>query len=495
MSKNWSERAGLLVPLALAAALGFYRIGAQSLWLDEAFSVTLARLHWAQFRGVLTTAEVNMAPYYLLLHGWVRLGTSEFAVRALSAIFVAATVLPLYDLGRRLFDRPTAVTASLLFAMNAFVIANGAQEARGYGLAVLLATTSSALFIRALDRPRLGTWAAYVITGALTMYAHFFGALVLVAQLGSGLLLPARTGRRREVLLAGAAIALLLSPLVYPIVAGGHLGWVQRPRGGMLVEIFGDLAGRGGRSLAVAYAVLCGVALTTSRRTQPPGTGRSARWSYLFVLAWFVVPVLGSFIFSVVVKPVLVTRYLIIAAPALALLAAAGVSSVRPAQLRAAVLIAVVALEVRGLARWYTGRYPKEAWRTATVALLASAHPGDVVAFEPAYVRLPFEYYLERRPSGAVPQPLFPTAPWGHAGPVSREFSDTLDNWLAQHPPPASRVWVVQRDLPRLNASQPRWYPAVLERRSCRVAERFYTRVRVLLYEPAPCPAQAGRTP
>ncbi len=483
------------MPLALAAALGFYRIGAQSLWLDEAFSVALARVHWPELRGILGTDQVNMAPYHLLLHLWVRLGTSEAAVRSLSAIFVAATVLPLYDLGRRLFDRPTAATASLLFAVNAFVIANGAQEARGYGLALLLATTSSALFVRALDRPGLGTWAAYVIAGALTMYAHFFGALVLAAQFGAGLLLPARAGRRRDVLLAGAAMALLLSPLVHPIVAGGHLEWVQRPRAGMLLEVFSDLAGRGGRSLAAAYAVLCGMALIASRRTEPRSGSRSARWGYLFVVLWFLVPVLGSFLFSVLVKPVLVTRYLIIAAPALPLLAAAGVRSMHPAKLRAAVLIIVVALAARGLARWYTGRYPKEDWRTATLELLASAHPGDLVAFEPAYARLPFEYYLLRRQPETVPQALIPSAPWGRVNPVGPEQSGTLDIWLAQHPPPASRVWVVQRDLQPLNPSQPRWYPTALERSACRVAERLYARVRVLLYDPAPCPVQAGRTP
>ena len=44
-----------------------------------------------------------MLPYYLLLRGWIHLGTAEWIVRSLSAICSIATLPLLYQLGVRLF--------------------------------------------------------------------------------------------------------------------------------------------------------------------------------------------------------------------------------------------------------------------------------------------------------------------------------------------------------------------------------------------------------
>ncbi len=486
--RRWLELAGLLVPLAVTACLAFYRIGAQSLWLDEAFSVAIARLTWADLQSLLLSSQRNMAPYHVLLHWWVRLGTSEFTVRSLSALLTVATVVPVYGLGRRLFGQPAATIAAFLFGLNAFAIAQGAQEARGYALALFLATTSSYLFVRALDRSNVANWMAYAVVGAAAMYTHFFSSLVLAAHFISGLLLPKASGRRRDLLLAGIAIALLVSPLLSTIVSGNKLWWVQRPAWGALLEAFDDLAGRGGRSLTVAYGVVCCVGVVAFKDAHASATGRSARWGQWFLLAWLLVPVLGSFLFSLLIKPILVSRYLIVALPAIGLLGAVGIASLRPMPLRIAALSVLLVLAGRGLVWWYTGEFPKEGWRAATLGLLRSAQPNDAVLFEASYVRWPFDYYVERRGRAMVAEPLFPSMPWGANDPWHPQFAERLDPWLADHPLGSRRVWVVASH-EQAGQAQPRqaWFPAQLEQTRCRLEERKYVHVRVLLYDSLPC--------
>ena len=111
------------------AALSFYAIADKSLWLDEAFSVALARLGWSEMWRVITEREANMGLYHVLLHYWARLGTGEFAVRALSAIAATLSIAPVYGIGARLFGVSTGIIAALLLALNAFFVQH-AQEAK-----------------------------------------------------------------------------------------------------------------------------------------------------------------------------------------------------------------------------------------------------------------------------------------------------------------------------------------------------------------------------
>ena len=89
-------------------------------------------LHFLLGKGART--ETNLFAYYILLHGWMEIfGTTEVAVRALSALVSTATVVVVYAIGRMIVDRPTALLNGLLTAVDPVAIAT-AQEARGYAL-------------------------------------------------------------------------------------------------------------------------------------------------------------------------------------------------------------------------------------------------------------------------------------------------------------------------------------------------------------------------
>src|SRR5689334_12195785 len=101
----------LLSVIALVPRL--YRLGAQSLWLDEGgtWSEVTGRTGkgWLALLGELWSKDAAYPLYHILLKAWVTLaGDSEWALRFPSALAGAATVAVLYyaaqGLGRRTTD-------------------------------------------------------------------------------------------------------------------------------------------------------------------------------------------------------------------------------------------------------------------------------------------------------------------------------------------------------------------------------------------------------
>ena len=167
------------VTTMVGAILRLHLLAARSLWIDEAASVTFASLPWKAFLKVLWGYQGNMALYYFLLHGWIHLGHSEFAVRSLSVLMGVLTIPAIYLLGARLFDRATGLTAAVLLSAHSFHI-HWSQEARAYSLLILLLVLTSYVLIAALESPqKMRYWMAFSVLAALCVYAHVFAILVL----------------------------------------------------------------------------------------------------------------------------------------------------------------------------------------------------------------------------------------------------------------------------------------------------------------------------
>ncbi len=142
----------LLAAAAIAIAARFHDLGQQSLWIDEAYSAHLARLAFAQLVEKLGR-ESTPPLYYTLLRGWTALfGTSEAALRSLSAtLSLAQLALLVHFAARRFSWRAAALLCALLVLLPIHVY--HAQEARMYSLLALVATLQLVLAARALERP------------------------------------------------------------------------------------------------------------------------------------------------------------------------------------------------------------------------------------------------------------------------------------------------------------------------------------------------------
>jgi len=147
----------------------------------------------------------KMCLYYVLLHWWMNLGQSEFALRSLSVIFALATVPVTYAIGKCTVGKRVGIVSALLLTVNAFFL-RYAQEARGYSFVLLLVTLSSYFFVKSVQRPSWKLWIAYIASSVLAGYAHIYACLVLIAHAISLAFL-----RRRDVPWRQVAIGRVLA--------------------------------------------------------------------------------------------------------------------------------------------------------------------------------------------------------------------------------------------------------------------------------------------
>lgn len=122
----------LVLALSLGAALRLPDLGAPGLWVDEAYTAQVAS---GPLGSLLRQLRADDAPpfYYLLQAGVLRLlGTSEFAVRFLSALASLGTTALLFLWARR-FGAGAAAFVSLTWSTSTLAIFY-AQQARSYAL-------------------------------------------------------------------------------------------------------------------------------------------------------------------------------------------------------------------------------------------------------------------------------------------------------------------------------------------------------------------------
>jgi hypothetical protein len=140
-------------------------------------------------------------------------GTSEAAVRSLSALFGTAAIPLAYAIGRRLATPRIGLVAAALVAFNPLLVWFS-QETRPYALLVLLSGLSFLFFTEALERPRGRVLAGWALASGLALATHYFAALVILPEV-VWLLARVRPRMRLAPALAGLAVVpLALIPLV-----------------------------------------------------------------------------------------------------------------------------------------------------------------------------------------------------------------------------------------------------------------------------------------
>ena len=249
---EWWPLAALLL---LAAALRFSTLGLQSFWYDEAFTpvhVLHASLG-ATLHSVLHTE--NTPPlWYVLIWAWSRVfGTGAVALRLPSAVFGVATVGAAWAIGRELTGRrATAIAAAAFVAVNPLFVWYS-QEARAYGLFVLMSALAMLCFLRARQEPTRRRLAAFAATASLALLSHYFAAFLLAPM-----------------------IVMLLLRGRLPALRGE---WLEK--GGGRTDGRGDQASDEGEGTRRATLIACGVPVLVGLALLPLASaqgGHGAQW-------------------------------------------------------------------------------------------------------------------------------------------------------------------------------------------------------------------------
>ena len=166
----------------VGAVFRFYALDHQSIWNDEVFSLNVAKLPLAGIPGELRQSYFHPPLYFGLLHFIVNwLGTSEWALRLLSALFGSLTVGAVFLVTWKLFNEQSAMWASLFCLIAPFHIAYS-QEARPYALAGFFCVVSTVALYQAWVRKRPRYYVLYILATVVALYTHHWVVFLISAQ-------------------------------------------------------------------------------------------------------------------------------------------------------------------------------------------------------------------------------------------------------------------------------------------------------------------------
>lgn len=181
--KNWRLVATISVVAAVSiyVAITWSQIDRWSIWFDESFGAFLVRFNLFDIARY-TAFDVHPPLYYWLLKGWTEVfGSTDVALRSLSIVFGAGTIIMGFLLTKKMFGRRASLIVLPLLALSPMLIRYG-FEARMYTLAALIVLAATYVLVLAEQKNSRKLWVWYGVLVAAGMWTHYFTALVFAAQ-------------------------------------------------------------------------------------------------------------------------------------------------------------------------------------------------------------------------------------------------------------------------------------------------------------------------
>jgi len=409
------------VALLAAVALRWFDLEHFSLWWDEGFTAWASSLSPA--RIIPFARGDNQAPlYYLVQHYWTAgFGSSEFALRALSALFGTLALPVFYLLSKKVLqDSMATALAMCIFAFSMKQIWYS-REARVYETASFFALVAIYALMLFLEKRSAWAFLVIVLSSALTLYLHNMMLFYLLAFDVVWLVYPSdRTWARRmgEMLLANLCIGLLCLPWLSSLLAqagaiGGNLFWVTRPTLKHLMMTLRDTAGFNVDYLAVfagkflpfserasidtvaaGVIVLCGAVLAFSLWHVP----RIDRRKSLCFLLYCVLPIFLVFLLGQRM-PLYLDRVFTTSSVVVPLLFAFPLAVQKRPGAAAYGILGILLAGTLALSAFGFIRYGEEAvrngedWRGVTATLLTIPETNRLIVFAPPAGEIFFDYY------------------------------------------------------------------------------------------------------
>ncbi len=394
---------------ALGALLRFWRLGARSLWFDEAKTLIVASAPLGQIASRARALEGIPPLYFYLLHVWMAVfGASAWAARAFSAAVGVAALVIFTRLCRRVLSKQ-APAAFFLGAVSSYWIFM-AQEARVYALylfASLLLADALAALIEGWTAWRA---AGYVAAGAfgVCLHPYFFFALAIAGLYGAGHW--RKDGARRLAAWAGLYAAVIMAYLPW---LSSLLSQMSRPDnallrapmtlpayGAVLSEFFFDvpfldlLAKTPWPATALLGAVVLAAAAFVFARDAGGPWGRFLAFP---ILAAPVAVALGELLAR---RSLAQGRYFAFLSPYVYLFAVWGAGRLREKTWSRALVggLAAVTVAGAGASAWAAGRLDPRLGRLAGFLRVAADKRAVIVHAESYFYPSLRYYYLTERP-------------------------------------------------------------------------------------------------
>lgn len=406
MNLKKPENLFLLIILMVAAALRFYHYGSFSYANDEMSA--LFRLNYDTF------AELVQKGFYVdghpggiqtFLWQWVRyFGDTEWAVRLPFVIMGILAVWMSYKVARQMFGIASGLFTAAALTFLQFPLLYS-QIARPYGPGVLFGLMLVYFWLKIFfdengelnsHKPKMTHLAGFTLSAALCMYTHYFSFLFALIVGFSGFVVA----RRNNIFyyIGSAIVAALLFVPHIPITLN-HLTfkglglWLGVPGKSWIFEhlfyIFDQSL-----YILIVFLITSAVLLYLNRENK-----RTLRYR-LFLAAWFLMPVLIGYIYSVKVNPVLQHPVLIFSFPYFIMLifSFAGNDFGKMKQWLLALFLLAGVLGTTGINKYYQKQHFGEFKDIARLIAIWQQSYGDTAITKAININNPMyiDFYLER---------------------------------------------------------------------------------------------------
>ncbi|GAB3802738.1 glycosyltransferase family 39 protein [Humibacter antri] len=395
------RRLGGIAVAAGLVALAVSLIGSwiPSLWGDEAASLLSAQRSFGSLFTMLGHVDAVHGLYYVLLHFWVNVaGTSPFAIRLPSAVGVGLGAAAVVWMCGRMRGLRFAVIAGIVAVVLPRLTYAG-EEARSYATDAALCAVVCAIVVEiVLRRHRsVGLWTAYGLVLVFATYLFLYNLLIVIA-IGVFLALTPMAHRHLRGFVTATGLAVIASAplLVFAYLERAQVAYLadqaQVTSSSVFVQMWfgavpfaivawllilvavGDLVLRTVKSRREARAI----AVRTPIANRPE--------LVVLALCWLVLP-MGVLIATSALMHGFTARYGTIAAPAAAILIAAGIDRLASLTARRWVgVVGVAAVLVAAAPVWVSQREPysmnESDWNQIAATVHANAQQGDGIVFD-----------------------------------------------------------------------------------------------------------------
>ncbi|MBI1863997.1 glycosyltransferase family 39 protein [Candidatus Woesebacteria bacterium] len=281
-----------------------------SIWGDEAFSAILSMKSLPDILKIISH-DTSPPLYNITEHIAFQLfGTSEIVIRGLSFFYYCIAIFFVYKIASFLWGKKTGILAALFSFFNPFFFIY-AFEGRMYSILALGVVASMYFFLRR-------NWKAYIVATLFALYSHHFAFFALFVQgfwFLYELIKPAHGAAKikkrkliRQMFLSFIAVGILYLPWLPFLYAQtkmvGSGFWLGRPTLLDLRRLIYDYLATGISNKLSDYAlilVILGLVLRKWRQNLKQS---------LFVLSWFLIPILLAFGISQKFSSIFYNRYL-----------------------------------------------------------------------------------------------------------------------------------------------------------------------------------------
>jgi uncharacterized membrane protein len=307
----------LVAIIVLAVLSRLYNLTFQSLWLDELYTMSIADPGHS-IKDIMAYIKTDFHPplHYIIAHLFFKIvGFNDFSGRLLSALIGILGVIAMYLLGKQIKDKRTGILMALLTSVNYYHIYYS-QEIRMYILIFLFSALSGLFLLKALNRNKSIDYVYYTFFTSLLLYTHYFGILVLAAEVLYVLFVfkeKPTFSATRKVAIALVSIMLLYLPWIpHLLMTGSRKHWMGTPDPWYLFVYLYEIVGK---DPVTALLFLTGLFLFLKdffRSGNELPTSKKPK-SLLIILMLFSIFILSYFIS--LVKPILQLRCTIAALP------------------------------------------------------------------------------------------------------------------------------------------------------------------------------------